>query len=385
MKTILILLFALGFLSACKKTNTENVVPEPELTKFFKSESTVSYERNAQVNIRANILKLKKNTYVSVDWGDGNKDSANLILGEIDPAISYVSFSHKYQKNDNYKVLLKAVNSSMTDTLSVPITITNKEVPPVADFSYEILEGGRVKFKNLSKGNIATYYWSDSKVGYWTYEQEPQFIYELNDTYSVSLTVNDSLGQYSTIVKQIPIINANGRQLASFKGTIFGKDYDWIENNVDCRAFLREIDPGRTALINYFTKSVSPDEHWQISVVGTFYVMSAMYFDPVKRYTKFKENLTVGVKSVGNQGTNQWNAGIYLQTQANDGFRYRFFNDDPNASIEITEVKEVDQPGLFKDVYNKAFWVTFKLKAEFKDLGKIEGTLKTRYMVYRIM
>lgn len=91
------------------------------------------------------------------------------------------------------------------------------------------------------------------------------------------------------------------------------------------------------------------------------------------------------LKSVGNQGANQWNAGIYLQTQANDGFRYRFFMDDPNASIEITEVKEVDQPALFKDVYNKAFWVTFKLKAEFKDLGKIEGTLKTRYLVNKIM
>lgn len=385
MRTLLILLFAVGFLSACKRTNTETVVPEPEITQFFKGKSTVNYERNAHVHIRANILKFKSNTSVNVDWGDGKEDSAELILGQIDPAISHVSFSHKYGQNGNYKVVLKAVNSSMTDRLSVPVAITNKEAPPVADFSYEVLEGGRVKFKNLSKGNIATSYWGDSKAGYFTYEQEPQFIYELNDTYSVSLTVNDSLGQYSTIVKEIPIKNAVGRQLASFKGTIFGKDYDWVENNDDCRAFLRETDPGRTAVINYFTKSISPDEHWQIGVVGTFYVMSAIYFDPIERYTKFKENLTVGVKSVGNQGANQWNAGIYLQTQANDGFRYRFFMDDPNAYIEITEVKEIDQPALFKDVYNKAFWVTFKLKAEFKDLGKIEGTLKTRYVVNKIM
>ena len=40
---------------------------------------------------------------------------------------------------------------------------------------------------------------------------------------------------------------------------------------------------------------------------------------------------------------------------------------------------------LFDEVYPKAFWVTFRLKADFKEFGKVDGLLKMRYLVYRLL
>ena len=33
-------------------------------------------------------------------------------------------------------------------------------------------------------------------------------------------------------------------------------------------------------------------------------------------------------------------------------------------------------------MYDKAFWVTFKIKADFGNGNNIDGTLKVRYLIY---
>ncbi|WP_165372320.1 PKD domain-containing protein, partial [Emticicia agri] len=341
-----------------------------------------AYDENAGVTLQLKVFPYQHDTEVSVDWGDGKTDKVQFKPKEI-TADAIFTFSHKYAKNGTYKISFRAVNAVTSNSLETEVNITNKVPEPKADFSYEVLENGKVRFKNLSPEAGLKYYWNDTKTQNRSRLANPEFIYERNDSYPVFLTVEDKYGQKTTITKNVSITNAVTKETASFKGTILNEQYSFSEDGNECRTMLSETDPLSTKILNTIVLNVA-GKKIEMTLNGMFHVLGSANpdFSINERVEKFRQYLVPGIKKIGVQTHDQWNASVKYEN--NGGTVIKQFTEVPDAQIEITDVKEIEQPALFDGLYKQAFWVTFKLKADFKQLGKIDGTLKIRYLVYRM-
>jgi len=386
MKKLFFILLLYVVLFSCRK-DIKPTDPIPENTTFLDSLVKTTYYENAEVKLFLKIFPFKHETDLSLDWGDGRVENEHYIIDHNSSNTNTIlQFTHKYIKNGTYKVYFKAINRVTKDSLTTYIKITNKLPNPVADFSYELLENGKVKFKNLSSDTLYYNYWGDTKTQSRSFLVNPIFIYDRNDTYRVFLSIRDKYNQYTDIEKDIRITNAPPRELASFKGIIFDKPYEFNENNEDCLTTLSETVPVVTDIMNAIGL-YNKERSLEIKIGGTFQTLSSgnPEFNIQERYKKFRQHLTPGIKKVNNQGIEEhWNAYIRYQTTNDSDFKLKLFNEDPNAYIEIIDVKEIDQPPLFDTLYPKSFWVTFKLKADFKEAGKVDGILKMRYLVHRL-
>jgi PKD repeat protein len=380
MKKLYFILSVIYLLIGCKKETTPVI---PEITNFIESLRSTTYEENAGVVVNLKVYPYKHATSLSLDWGDGKVDNKLLEPKEISTD-GIFTFSHKYAKNGTYKVRIKAVNIVTSNAVETEVNITNKVAEPKADFSYEVLDNGKVKLKNLSPDAGVSYYWGDTKTPYRSRSTNPEFIYERNDSYPVFLTVEDKYGQKTTITKDVKITNAATKEMAFFKGSIFNEHYELIENGNETKTLLSETDPISARILNTIISNTS-GKKIELNVGGVFHVLGSANpdFAISERVEKFRQYLTTGVKKVGVQTHDQWNASIKYETK--DGSVVKNFTDVNNAYIEITDVKEVEQPNLFDGLYKQSFWVTFRLKADFQGLGKIDGTLKIRYLVYRMI
>ena len=377
-KLLFILSFSLVVFS-CKK----EIEPAPENTAFFESLKNTAYGENASVSIELKAFPYKHATDVTVDWGDGTTESSKFAP-EQNFANLVLTFSHKYAQNGTYKVTFKAVNAVTANSIDTELKIANKEPQPVADFAYEILENGKVRFKNLSPASNATYYWGDTKTQNRSLLANPEFIYERNGNYSVFLTVTDQFNQFTTVHKTVNVTNAVPKDFAFFKGTIFNEPIEFSENDNNVRTVLSEAEPLSTRITNSISLN-SSNEKIELGLSGMFFVKGSgnPEFSVTERFDKFREYLTPGVKKVGVQMHDQWNITVKYETP--QGNVVKQFTDIPNAVVEIAELKEIDQPALFDGLYRQSFWVTFKLKADFQGLGKIDGTVKIRYLVYKMI
>ncbi|RFS17955.1 hypothetical protein [Emticicia sp. C21] len=380
MKKLYFILSIACLLLACKKETTPVT---PEVTDFIQSLKSATYEENAGVVIHLKVFPYKYTTQVSIDWGDGKTENKQFEPKEIS-ADAIFTFSHKYAKNGIYKVGIKAINTATSNAVETEVNITNKVAEPKADFSYEIAENGKVRLKNLSTDTGLSYYWSDAKTPNRSRLTNPEFMYERNDTYPVFLTVEDKYGQKTTVTKDVKITNATTKETASFKGTIFNEHYELSENGNEIKTLLSETDPISTKILNTIVSNAA-GKKIEMNVGGMFHVLGSANpdFTISERVDKFRQYLTAGVKKIGVQTHDQWNASIKYETK--DGTVVKQFTEVPNSYIEITDVKEVEQATLFDGLHKQSFWVTFRLKADFQGLGKIDGTLKIRYLVYRMI
>ncbi|RFS14365.1 hypothetical protein [Emticicia sp. C21] len=388
MRTLFFLLILSGFLNACKKNETkpEPIKPDKEdqvNTVFLKSIDTTYYELNAKVTVHLKTAKLELATEINIDWGDNKFQNLYLQPQEGFVNNQMLVFDHRYEKNGDYKIQFRAKNKNVNDSLFVVVAIKNRVPPLIANFSYELLGGGKVRFKNLSNLSIGNYYWRDDKSLNKSYASDPEFIYDQNATYHVVLSALDAFGQYNAISKQIVINDAPPREMAFFKGTILGVAHEWNENPDNCRQLLTESEPGKGYLINTLTNQADGN-YLAISIAPKFRVLTNPYFDPIERYNKFKENLVPGHKSISLNGENTWNVGFTIRYKDQEPIK-KNLTDDPASSLEILQVEEVIQPVLFESIYPKSFWVTFRIKADFKEAGKVDGILKIRYLIGRFL
>jgi hypothetical protein len=56
---------------------------------------------------------------------------------------------------------------------------------------------------------------------------------------------------------------------------------------------------------------------------------------------------------------------------------------NPSDSLEILEVQEVYQAKLFPEMEEIAFWVTWHIKADTGERGRIDCILKMKYIIYK--
>lgn len=124
------------------------------------------------------------------DWFFGDGEST----WEVNP-------KHQYKVNGTYEVKLVAKSENGETTVTQNITIADA-IKPIADFSFDYLNNGVVKFNNLSK-NATSYQWSFGN-GDTSTEESPFGYYQRNDNYSVTLTAKSPNGE-NTVSKTVSI------------------------------------------------------------------------------------------------------------------------------------------------------------------------------------
>jgi PKD repeat protein len=132
---------------------------------------------------------LSSNNPTSWSWSfPGGTPSTSTLQN---PAVSYTS-------SGTYSVSLTAANSSGSSVKTKTAYITVTVAPPVAGFSADattVLTGGNVNFSDLSTGNPTSWSWSFTGGTPATSSlQNPNVVYSIDGTYTVSLTVSNAGG-----------------------------------------------------------------------------------------------------------------------------------------------------------------------------------------------
>lgn len=341
--TIFLLAFSL-LLFGCKKDSKEEVLPE----------LNVRVEEYGRVYITNMDLKAVK---FSIDYGDGRIEN-----NFIDKFSLYNE--HKYSENRAYTLLLTTwdIENNKT-TFSKTVSISDIPPKPVADFTVVLLDNGRVQCQNLSK-NTSNFEWHVNR--YKSITNNPVFIFEKNGEHEISLRTSSVDGTISTKNLTVKITNANEpTETAEFNGQFFDKKGRFTGTNFNDFYGPR----GLIALPNLVPSCIFVSSDIDIRIVN---------FNGKPEYENLKNIFVVGNKNIYGKNKNYKDSDWYFAFQ-----NYTLFLADAITSdLEIIDVKEINQPKLIPEMYEKAFWLTFKIKADFGNGKNIDGTLRVRYLIY---
>ncbi|HEY1056228.1 MAG TPA: hypothetical protein VGE24_13875 [Emticicia sp.] len=186
---------------------------------------------------------------------------------------------------------------------------------------------------------------------------------------------------------------------AEFRGIFLGKEVvfsekDSVFKNISGKGYKDSYgEYSICPIINKLYLTQPNDIHYndKISInvsLGLFKDYGDGISVPDSTYNYLKRMLKVGVQkeSLTNTGPIHWSVGITLNARIS----YKWQSIKEGAYIEILEVREVDTKTITTKLdrfqlayYPKAFWVTYKIKANFKDYGDIDGILKVKYLINR--
>ena len=353
MKNLIILSFLIVVI--CCKPKTIAIVPQLVADFEIKQDGFI-----------VDILDKTQNvTSYNIDFGDGTKTNEEVLENSRDLG------KHIYKKNGLYIITLTvydAKKESKKSTKQVSI-IGADEVTATADFSYQILEDGVVKFTNLSK-HAQSYSWRVNGEVHNSEEINPTFVFELNGEYEIFLYARSFYPSEKSI--KINISNAKGRQLATFNGQFFSEKFNLIEQQQKVRGYSKFLNSYNESFIE------SGISNTQIGISATYF-LNLVNLSTEQKYIKLREYLTIGKKIINPKIGDYWNLTLYNSA---DIGKPKLLSEASNAQLEIIEVQEVPQPKLIPEMYDKAFWVTFKIKADFGNGNNIDGTLKVRYLIY---
>lgn len=239
---------------------------------------------------------------------------------------------------------------------------------PVIDWNFSYLGEGNVQVIDSSK-YVNTIFRIDGLWGYWMELGESTiFQFDRNGTYGIS--INDGYDTETIEIKDLPEVEP----LQTFTGNFFG------EGN----------PPSKNGITQYYNSygllaiSHSPVVTFENEEFGflfrnnrSFYpeAFSTDRFRVNDKYDYFKELFKPGIIN-----KKDWTPLAY----STDDFLGSLENilDVPGSSIEITEVKEVENIKITPYFSEKAFWVTFKIYADIPSKGLIDGYFKTKYVIY---
>jgi hypothetical protein len=291
-------------------------------------------------------FRYNKGDMYTFDFGDGTTLTDSLIseTGYGD----YQRIGHQYAKNGDYNVTLTIKNRSYT---SQSQTLVEAKRIAIADFSYEILDDGRVKLKNLSENKAENYQWligeeSFTKYGYYFFQsnkKEPIIHIDCNGKYTIKLQATN--GNTGEIVKTIDIRNAKNRM--KFSGYYMGQKTEINLN--DSGIYYTGIFAGGSMSPYGLYQTLLKESEWKI-------LFSKVYSFPYNAFNLPRYTLEQRYLLVKNS----------LEKEDKD-------------IISITE--ETLNPDFYNsgDFYPKAFWVRYKVKNE-----DLDGELKVRIVISKI-
>lgn len=348
-KALLFLLFS--FLLSCKPT--KEVIPEPELA--------LSLEITQQAAEVAIKNTLKNAISYALDYGDGTK-----IMSDTSPT-SEVLGSNKdhfytYKKDGTYTITLTAYDKkgqSKTESRVITVDFYAKNTS-MTDFSFKVLENGSVEMTNLSKNYISleTGVLAGS-LGFSTKTLNPTFEFDLNGQYLFRMSANNHVSSIKDTL--VTIRNIQEREKGYFKGNWLGTEIETYETfDNQARTEYMEIGGGYKFLNNHFAVIKSK----QGLTISNRKVNTDSLKTNQMKYEQIRSRFKVGI-----QNSENW----ILSTIGNP----------VSKSVEIIEVREVKQKRIIPEMDDRAFWITYKIKADYGEyLGKIDGTLKIRYLIY---
>jgi PKD repeat protein len=353
-----ILLFGLFF--SCREDVEVKLVPElvPELA--------VDFEIQQELYAISILNKVQNAVKYDLDYGDGTK-----ITDQLAEPTNYLGVqggsSYSYQKDGTYTIILTAYDkkgNSKTAKKQLVIDYFGKNTPK-ANFSLKLSDNGVVQIANLSENysslDIGVHV---GNMGYNTKEENPIFEFDMNGKYQIKLAVEKNGHLSNSKTEVIEIKNITERELGYFKGEWFGKQIN-IQEDFNNQGITTYYDLGG-GLNLYFLKNIfNIDDNNSIELIN-FKVKTDSLKTNQMKYEQIKSKYKLGI-----QNSADWSISNYFPLISSQ-----------NKTIEILEIREVSQRKIVPEMMDKAFWITYKIKADFGEKGKIDGTLKTRYLIY---
>lgn len=350
MKNILAYILLFVSLLSCK---------DEEVKNEFDVQLEVE-QRNESVRVK-NLLIGSFN--YDLDFGDGTKITGQYVSEEF-PYLNKGE-PHVYNQDGSYVIRLTAYNVKHgAKTISKEITIdyhANKNTEPVSKYKISLLNKGNgvIELSDSSVynfSNLQTNLYSESS-SYRTKMPNPVFELDLSGKYNLS-------GSIDTTVQ---VTVSPERELGFFKGEWFGEKIDITENfsRQNGTIYYRPLEEN----INYLVNVVRINKNLETGRL--FLVNKAVRSDSLStnkmKYEQIKSRLKVGVENPEN-----WILDL----------TYYPYVSSLSHKIEIIEVREAPQRKIIPEMMDKCFWVTTKIQADFGAAGKIDGILKTRYLIY---
>ena len=346
MKLLINIFFVILFLVSCKEKDT-TPVSMPDASFTFKVENN---------NVSTFYFSLNRGDVARLDFGDGSIFADSLVATSTEIKKT-VQISHKYKVNGNFTVTLSIKNKRGIDIKQKNIE-ANKI--PISDFSYEILDNGKVKFKNLSQ-NALEYKWSivhyNTGNGYPFHvstEKDIEVTIDLVGKYFVALEANR--GEY-TSNKLTKLINIKS---AKYQTEFFG-----LYNGKKINGSLEREQ------LYYFCGFGSSFELSQ-----TYYVLAQSLF------RGSYENDSLKITESGRLFTKfhpliPYKQG-YIPTQQERYLALKKYLTKENDSNIIEVLEEDLDPKFYNNdrYYPKAFWLKYKIKNDILD-----GVMKVRIVV----
>lgn len=335
MKRLSKLCIILFVLIGCQNKK-EDILPMPDA----KYVAIIGDNNNATFTFTVNGGE----TYI-FDFGDGTTKTETVADNANKNSIQ---LNHQYQTNGSFITVLSIKNKNKT--VQEQKTVEAKSLV-VVDFSYELLENGRVKLKNLSQNAKNGYKWligetSYTNNGYYFYtsnDQEPIVDIDLNGQYQIKL---EAIG-YSSAIKEKSISIKNAVNQMTFSGIYEGKTSNF---SLDGMTFYYTCAVGGGSMSPYglyqkLWKNSDSKEIFSKIYTLPYDPMSPQNYSKEEKYSLIRKNLTNQIDK------------------------------------DIIEVKEEDLNSKFYnntvEFYPKAFWVKYKIKS-----SQLDGELKVRIMIY---
>lgn len=179
----LLLILVSGLVQSCVKQK------EPEIPLVPTSNFAFSFGKNGEVKFTD-----KSENAISYQWefGDGSTST------EQNP-------THTYADEKAYSVML-TVESKAKQKKALQQTITIENYEPIADFKYDMLEGGKVKFTNLSK-YASTYIWDIEGRKEQIDKLDFDYQFKKNGNHTITLNVEKKNGLKAIVSKELAIKN----------------------------------------------------------------------------------------------------------------------------------------------------------------------------------
>ncbi len=245
---------------------------------------------------------------------------------------------------------------------------------PKLEFEYKLLDSGKV-YLNYSKLDTIVWYgdWMVSN------EKETTFKFEANGFYLISLRVRRNNEFFSDSTFQISITNAKKEaEKSTLNGIIFDKKINFEKNALPSN-YLFGI-PLMSFPKNKIATLYNLNEKGQTIFIGNFLDINGIDYQTMKKIFKVGKQPLAQFEGNPVPDFNLNKNGWFVSIWGENGI-YNFGN-NPEDFVEILAVQEVTQPKLFPAIEEKAFWVTWHIKADTNDRGKIDFILKIKYIVY---
>lgn len=190
-----------SFPTPCYDTYTAAIVISNTACAVSANASTVQ-SANGLVYFTNNSTGVLPSTTYTIGFGDNTSATFTNFIGT----------SHTYSASGNYFFYMQVANSpSCISIYSTMLNVVVQSCSLNANFAHSV-NGGTVSFNNTSVGTSTStqYYWDFGNFNN-SFQQNPApEVYLYNGTYTVSLTVLDSVQFFcsSTITKTITITNA---------------------------------------------------------------------------------------------------------------------------------------------------------------------------------